>query len=180
MTFCRFILICFLFTFTASADQKDSRLNHLFHILSKTNSDIEINKVTSSIWNIWLETNDPLIDLDFNLGLKSMKAGDLRKSLTFFSRVIEKNSNFAEAWNKRATVYYMLGDFHSSMLDINETLKLEPRHFGAMDGMSLIFIHSGEFREAVFVYDQMLKIFPKNGLIIQKRKHLLKMLTEST
>ena len=74
----------------------------------------------------------------------------------------------------------MLGDFDLSMIDINETLKLEPRHFGAMDGLSLIFIHLREFEKAIHVYDQMLKIFPNNSLVIQKRKHILKLISEST
>ena len=71
-------------------------------------------------------------------------------------------------------------DFDLSMIDINETLKLEPRHFGAMDGLSLIFIHLREFEKAIHVYDQMLKIFPNNSLVIQKRKHILKLISEST
>ena len=97
----------------------------------------------------------------------------------FFTKVIEKNSNFAEAWNKRATVYYMLGDFGLSMIDINKTLKLEPRHFGAMDGLSLIFIHLKEYEKAIEMYNQMLIIFPHNSLVLQKRERLLKLLSQS-
>ena len=76
-----------------------------------------------------------------------MRTRDFIMSIAFFTRVIEKKPNFAEAWNKRATVYYMMGDFDKSMYDINETLKLEPRHFGAMDGMGLIFMHYSNMRK---------------------------------
>ena len=69
-----------------------------------------------------------------------MRTRDLIMSIAFFTRVIEKKPDFAEGWNKRATAYFMIGEFDKSMLDINQTLKLEPRHFGALDGMGLIFI----------------------------------------
>ena len=70
-----------------------------------------------------------------------MKNSQLKESIEIFSKVIENKPNFAEAWNKRATVYYLIGDFDSSVMDIKQTLKLEPRHFGALDGLGLIFIH---------------------------------------
>ena len=85
-----------------------------------------------------------------------MRNHNFIKSIVFFTRVIKKKPNFAEAWNKRATVYFMIGEFDKSMLDINQTLKLEPRHFGALDGMGLIFMHLKEYGEAIKIYDQML------------------------
>ena len=179
MIFFKVIIIFLLFSFSINADQKDSRLDNLFSILYESDSENEINKIVSNIWDIWLETKDPSIYNDFYHGLESMRNGDLKLSIVLFTKVIKKNSNFAEAWNKRATVYYMLGDFDLSMIDINETLKLEPRHFGAMDGLSLIFIHLREFEKAIHVYDQMLNIFPNNSLVIQKRKHILKLISES-
>ena len=155
------------------------RLEGLFDILSKTKSDIQINEVTSSIWDIWHETNDPSIEADFYRGLESMRTGDLLMAVAFFTRVINKNPNFAEGWNKRATVYYILGKFDSSMLDIHETLKLEPRHFGAMDGMGLIFIQLQQYNKAIDVYDQMLEIFPYNSFTIQKKEMLINKLSDS-
>ena len=175
----KILIIILFFSCSVSADQTDPRLDKLFYILYNSNNDAEIAKVTSEIWDIWMETNDKSINNDFYQGLEFMQNGDLKMSLVFFTKVIKKNPNFAEAWNKRATVYYMLGDFDLSMIDINETLKLEPRHFGAMDGLSLIFIHLREFEKAIHVYDQMLNIFPNNSLVIQKRKHILKLISES-
>ena len=96
-----------------------------------------------------------------------------------FQEAFEKNPNFAEGWNKRATVYYMLGKFDASMMDIYETLKLEPRHFGAMDGMGLIFIHLEQFDKAIDIYDQMLKIFPNNSSTKQKKEMLINRSSES-
>ena len=175
----RTLIVFLLFAFSIKADQNDARLENLFEILSKTESNIQINEVTSSIWDIWHETNDPSIEEDFYRGLESMRTGDLIMSVAFFTRVIDKNPNFAEGWNKRATVYYMLGKFDASMMDIHETLKLEPRHFGAMDGMGLIFIHLEQFDQAIDIYDQMLKIFPNNSSTKQKKEMLLNRSSES-
>ena len=175
----RTLIVFLLFAFSIKADQNDARLENLFEILSKTESNIQINEVTSSIWDIWHETNDPSIEADFYRGLESMRTGDLIMSVAFFTRVIDKNPNFAEGWNKRATVYYMLGKFDASMMDIHETLKLEPRHFGAMDGMGLIFIHLEQFDQAIDIYDQMLKIFPNNSSTKQKKKMLINRSSES-
>ena len=175
----RTLIVFLLFAFSIKADQNDARLENLFEILSKTESNIQINEVTSSIWDIWHETNDPSIEADFYRGLESMRTGDLIMAVAFFTRVIDKNPNFAEGWNKRATVYYMLGKFDASMMDIHETLKLEPRHFGAMDGMGLIFIHLEQFDKAIDIYDQMLKIFPNNSFTKQKKEMLINRSSES-
>ena len=175
----RTLIVFLLFASSLKADQNDARLEDLFDILSKTESENQINQVISSIWDIWHETNDPLIEADFYRGLESMRTGDLLMAVAFFSRVIEKNPNFAEGWNKRATVYYMLGKFDASMMDIHETLKLEPRHFGAMDGMGLIFIHLEQFDKAIDIYDQMLKIFPNNSSTKQKKEMLINRSSES-
>jgi len=175
----RTLIIFLLFSFSLKADQNDVRLEELFEILSKTESDIQIHEVISSIWEIWHETNDPSIEADFYRGLESMRTGDLLMAVAFFTRVVEKNPNFAEGWNKRATVYYMLGKFDDSMIDIHETLKLEPRHFGAMDGMSLIFIHLEQYGKAIDIYDQMLEIFPNDSSTILKKQMLRNRLSDS-
>ena len=98
---------------------------------------------------------------------------------TLIPLVIEKKPTFAEAWNKRATVYYMLGKFDKSMFDIKETLKLEPRHFGAMDGMVLILLHQQEYEKAIEIYEQILKIFPKSKYTLEKKERLVDYITKS-
>ena len=169
----RTLIVFLLFSFSIKADQNDVRLENLFEILSKTKSDIQINEVTSSIWDIWHETNDPEINADFFRGIGLMHNGNLKKAIIFFSKVIEKNPNFAEAWNKRATAYYMLGEYDKSMTDINITLKLEPRHFGAMDGMILIFLQKGKVDQAIRIYDEIIKIFPKSKSTLKAKQKLL-------
>ena len=85
----RTLIVFLLFSCSLKADQNDARLEDLFKILSKTESDVQINEVTSSIWDIWHETNDPSIEADFYRGLESMRTGDLIMAVAFFTRVIE-------------------------------------------------------------------------------------------
>ena len=73
----------------------------------------------------------------------------------------------------------MLGKFDASMMDIHETLKLEPRHFGAMDGMGLIFIEMQKFEKALDIYDQMLKIFPNSTATKEKKERMLNFISKS-
>ena len=101
-------------------------------------------------------------------------------AIRFFNNLIEEDATFAEAWNKRATVHFMMGNFDKSMNDIIKTLELEPRHFGALDGMGLIFIHQGQLQEAIGVYDKMLEIFPFSIKTIQKKERILSYLSQST
>jgi tetratricopeptide (TPR) repeat protein len=173
MKFINLFLFISLFSFSVKSDQFDYRLPDLFNKLYTSSGNIDGDKIIFKIWNIWHETNDIKIEADFYRGMETMRTGDLIKSIVFFSRVIEKKPNFAEGWNKRATAYYMLGQFDKSMLDINQTLKLEPRHFGAMDGMILIFMHGKQYKQAIRIYDKILEIFP-NSKNIKDRKKLIK------
>ena len=101
-------------------------------------------------------------------------------AIRFFNNLIEIDPNFAEAWNKRATVYFIIGEYDKSMNDISKTLELEPRHFGALDGMGLIFINKGQYRQAIEVYDKMLEIFPFSIKTIEKKERILSIITQST
>ena len=173
-----FIFIFFI-SLSAKSDQFDSRLPSLFDQLYLSESLQEINQITEQIWDIWNETNDISIEADFYRGIKSMQTQDLFMAIAFFTRVVEKKPDFAEGWNKRATIYFMMGEFDKSMQDIIETLKLEPRHFGALDGMGLIFMHLEQYNEAIKIYDQMLKIFPNNQNIKIKRNSMKEYLSKS-
>ena len=175
MKYINLISVFLFLAFPVKSGQFDTRLPNLFQELYDSTNDSQINQIASKIWNIWHETNDIKIEADFYRGMESLRTHDLIMSIAFFTQVIEKKSNFAEAWNKRATVYYMMGDFDKSMHDINETLKLEPRHFGAMDGMGSIFIHLHQYENAIKIYEQMLEIFPNN----QKKKNKKKLMKEN-
>ena len=102
---------------------------------------------------------------------------NLQSSLAIYDSIlvsVPESSLITEAQFRLAEIQYrIIGDFDKSMLDIKETLKLEPRHFGAMDGMGLIFMHLKQYNEAIKIYDKMLEIFP-NSQNTKNKKKLMK------
>ena len=164
----------------AFADQNDPRLNNLFKKLNETENQDEIKDLISDIWNIWYEVDDPKVIEYFEKGIQAMNLRNYPLAIRFFNNLIEEDPNFAEGWNKRATVHFMMGNFDQSMQDIIKTLELEPRHFGALDGMGLIFIHLGQFKQAIDVYDKMLEIFPFSEKTMDKKERIQSFLSQST
>ncbi len=164
----------------ASADQNDPRLNNLFKKLNETENQDEIRDLISDIWNIWYEVDDPKVIEYFEKGIQAMNLRNYPLAIRFFNNLIEEDPNFAEGWNKRATVHFMMGNFDQSMQDIIKTLELEPRHFGALDGMGLIFIHQGQFQQAIDVYDKMLEIFPFSVKTMDKKERIQSFISQST
>ncbi len=175
-------IITFLFLSfnSVKADQNDPRLNNLFKKLNKTENQQEISNIIKDIWDIWYEVDDPKVIEYFEKGIQAMRIRNYPLAVRFFNNLIEEDPNFAEAWNKRATVYFMMGDFDKSMQDIIKTLELEPRHFGALDGMGLIFIHQGQYQQAIDVYDKMLEIFPFSLKTMEKRENIMSFISQST
>ena len=174
------ITVLFLSLSSVKADQNDPRLNNLFKKLNKTENQQEISNIIKDIWDIWYEVDDPKVIEYFEKGIQAMRIRNYPLAVRFFNNLIEEDPNFAEAWNKRATVYFMMGDFDKSMQDIIKTLELEPRHFGALDGMGLIFIHQGQYQQAIDVYDKMLEIFPFSLKTMEKRENIMSFISQST
>ena len=164
----------------ALADQNDPRLNNLFKKLNETENQDEIRDLISDIWNIWYEVDDPKVIEYFEKGIQAMNLRNYPLAIIFFNNLIVEVPNFAEGWNKRATVHFMMGNFDQSMQDIIKTLELEPRHFGALDGMGLIFIHQGQFQQAIDVYDKMLEIFPFSVKTMDKKERIQSFISQST
>ena len=164
----------------ALADQNDPRLNNLFKKLNETENQDEIRDLISDIWNIWYEVDDPKVIEYFEKGIQAMNLRNYPLAIRFFNNLIKEDPNFAEGWNKRATVHFMMGNFDQSMQDIIKTLELEPRHFGALDGMGLIFIHQGQFQQAIDVYDKMLEIFPFSIKTMDKKERIKSFISQST
>lgn len=164
----------------ALADQNDPRLNNLFKKLNETENQDEIRDLISDIWNIWYEVDDPKVIEYFEKGIQAMNLRNYPLAIRFFNNLIEEDPNFAEGWNKRATVHFMMGNYDKSMNDIVKTLELEPRHFGALDGMGLIFIHQGQFQQAIDVYDKMLEIFPFSVKTMDKKERIQSFISQST
>ena len=128
-----FLLIgCFVFWASSTwADQNDPELDRLFSALLGVDDLAQGSRITEEIWQRWRQVDDTVIGDLFASGIIAMNAHDLGLALDSFDQVIQKAPEFAEGWNKRATVYYLMGEYNHSVRDIRQTLLLEPRHFGA-------------------------------------------------
>ncbi len=93
-----------------------------------------------ALWDIWARSGDTEIDKLYQAGIEQMNAGELRDAIATFSQVIERKPEFAEGWNKRATLYYLVGDMRRSLADCDEVMKRNPYHFGALSGYVLIYV----------------------------------------
>jgi tetratricopeptide (TPR) repeat protein len=89
-----------------------------------------------------------------------MQAADLQDALTTFSEIIRRKPSFAEGWNKRATILYMIGEHRKSLHDCDEVLKRNPNHFGALSGMAQIHVILGQPEHALEAYERAVKINP--------------------
>ena len=144
----------------ARADQTSPELDGLFERLKTISGTAETAAVEAAIWIIWIHRGTAEIDRDMALGIAAINEGDYRRSLSYFDRMVRTAPDFAEAWNKRATVHYLMGNFDASVADIRRTLALEPRHFGALSGMGLIYDAIGNRTAAAKVWEKALEIHP--------------------
>jgi tetratricopeptide (TPR) repeat protein len=152
----------------SQADQRDGRLDGLFARLQDTTSDREAQAIEQRIWGIWSEAGDPQIDLWLQQGVLAMSQARFPVALERFDRMVAQAPGFAEGWNKRATLHYLMGDFRASVLDIQRTLDLEPRHFGALSGLGLIYDAVDEPAAALRSFEAAFAINPHLQSIEQR------------
>ena len=142
------------------ADERKKQLDKLFNELKIDNPVLNF-EVEQKIWKIW-STHPKKNELTLMLseGSTLVKNDKLNEAIIIFTKVIELDPNWAEAWNKRATVLYLLGEFQKSQNDIDKVLKLEERHFGALAGQGLVNIHLKNYEKAIMSYEKAQKIYP--------------------
>ena len=161
------------------ADQNDPRLEVLFKNLKTLVSMKEISTIESQIWEIWLEHHNLKAKSSIFLGLEAMNNQQFGKALEHFRLLTEIEPEFAEGWNKRATVFYLMGRFKESEEDALRCLKLEPRHFGANSGLGLIRIALGDWPGAITAMEAALRVHPNMSGVIRNLKYVRKKLNES-
>ncbi len=113
-----------------------------------------------ALWLIWSRSNDPRVDELFADGLELMNGGQLKKAIDVFSKIIAAKPDFAEGWNKRATLYYLVGDLQRSLADCDEVIKRNPQHFGALSGYGQIYVQMGELDKALEYFRRALEANP--------------------
>ena len=144
----------------AQADQTDSRLDQLFARLQVTDDAEEAKVIEQAIWALWIRTDDELLNLEIAAGLNAMERGNAPEALRIFDQVVERAPEYAEGWNKRATLYYIMSAYEDSIADVERTLALEPRHFGALAGLGLIYAAQGDEKKALDAMERALKVHP--------------------
>ena len=175
----RVLLICliFLFSLTSSfANDRDVRLDQLFNEL-KVNKAKVASIVEQEIWSLWsTHPTDEKLTARLEEGSMFVRNQQPKRAREIFTEVINLDENWAEAWNKRATVLYMLGEYQKSQEDIDKVLELEPRHFGALAGQGLVNLELKNYEKALKSYEEVIKIYPSMNspkVMIKQLKDLI-------
>ena len=135
----------------------------------------------SSLWQVWSRSGDPEIDMLFQRGVEQMSRGDTSAAIQTFTTIIQKKPDFAEGWNKRATIYFLVGAYEQSLRDCDEVVKRNPQHWGVLAGYGQIYLALGKPELALEYFQRALKVNPNlrsveaavadlKHLIIEKRK----------
>ena len=154
------LFFLYLLSASAFADQNDVRLAELFRSLKSTESVSRASVFESKIWHIWMEHYDPEVESAMFQGVEAMKLQQFEQAFGHFSLLIKLAPDYAEGWNKRATVLYLMGRFKESEADVMRTLELEPRHFGAICGFGQICLRIGEIDTALIAFESAIAINP--------------------
>ena len=154
------IIINIILFSNALANDREKELKLLFKEL-KTGSAELMHLTEKKIWDIWsTHPTDKKLTEILSEGSTYVNNNQLNKAIEVFSKVINLDPTWAEAWNKRATVFYMIGEYQKSQNDINKVLELEQRHFGALAGQGLVNIKLKNYEKAIKSYKKALKIYP--------------------
>jgi tetratricopeptide (TPR) repeat protein len=129
-----------------------------------------------ALWQVWSRSGDPEVDALFKQGVAEMTQRDGPAAITTFSRIIEKRPDFAEGWNKRATVYFLMGDYEKSLADCDEVVKRNPSHFGVLSGYGQIYLQLNQPEKALSYFERALTVNPNMEQVervIEELKSLL-------
>jgi len=138
----------------------------------------------NAMWQLWSRSGDADIDRLFAIGVEQMSARRGELAVQTFTEIVQRRPQFAEGWNKRATVYYLLGEYQKSLADCDEVMKRNPYHFGALSGYGMIYLQLDQPARALDYFQQALGVNPNlesirqtvemlKTLLIQRRKDTL-------
>jgi len=151
-------ILTFVAPSSGAAEPEDAVLSDLFRRLNATSDATEARRVQDLIWERWMETGDATADAALARGTVAMSVGEYALAMRLFEGVIARRPQAAEGWNKRATLHFLLGDFEASVRDIERTLAIEPRHFGALSGLGMIEMARRNHEAALDAYRRALTV----------------------
>ena len=170
----------FLINTVLYAEDQNKELDRLFLELKK-NIPSKSSNIEQQIWLLWsTHPSDEKLTSLLNEGSRLVQDQKLYKAISIFTDAIELDPTWAEAWNKRATVFYMVGEFQKSQNDIDKVLVLEQRHFGALAGQGLVNIQLKNYEKAIKSYEKAQEIYPamrSPKIMIKQIEELIKQQT---
>ena len=144
------------------ADQNDDRLENLFITLSSSSNKQIIRSVENQIWEIWFAHPNSDVERLMQIGMQRMNNNRQTEAMIIFNHLVENFPDYAEAWNRRATLHYIVGNYQESIDDIERVLSLEPRHFGALSGLGLVYLQLDQFTKAKQAFEDLIKVHPNS------------------
>ncbi|SDO74886.1 hypothetical protein [Phyllobacterium sp. OV277] len=142
------------------AEKRADRLNELFSALKRERNEMKATRIAEQIQTQWQNSGSASIDLMMQWAAGAMAEKKYSVALDFLDQVTVMKPDFAEGWNRRATVNFLMNDYGRSMADIQKTLSLEPRHFGALAGLAAILKDTGKKEAALHAFEQVLNVYP--------------------
>ena len=152
-----------VFSGKAYSDQNAPELPALFDALSDATQAQEAERIELQIWAQWLQPPDAQAARLMSQIASAMAASDMAVAIEYCDELVQSHPDYAEGWNKRATLHYMMGNNAQSVADIRRTIALEPRHFGAISGLGMIFLKEGDQEAALKAFEQVLSISPASA-----------------
>jgi len=139
---------------------REESLDRLFASLRKASGEQAAKATEEKIWELWSRSDSATAEVLLGQAVVAMGAADNAASLEILDRIIAAYPTYAEAWNKRATLHFMIGNYNTSLSDIEKVLDLEPRHFGALAGRGMIYQRQGKWSEALSAFREALSMNP--------------------
>jgi len=136
-------------------------LDFLFGALKVAPDDVTAKAIEERIWMLWTASHSDTANLLMTRVKTAIEAKDLELAIKLLDAIVKVKPDYVEAWNRRATIYYMKKDYCHSLADIRQVLKREPRHFGALAGFGLILQDIGDDKQALEVYRRALSLYPR-------------------
>ena len=175
-----FILVLFLSFLSITnifSEERENKLNKLFTDLKVDNFNLAF-KTEQKIWKIWsTHPTDKNLTLIMQKGSNLININKPNDAINIFTNLINLDPYWAEAWNKRATVFYLIGEYQKSQDDIDKVLELEKRHFGALAGQGLVNIKLKNYEKAIESYEKVQQIYPSMQspkIMIEQIEELIK------
>ncbi len=145
---------------SAAAQQPADKLDTLFAKLRDPATGSEVLRIEPQIWSLWMQGGSAAENDKLAIATQSMNLGAFDLADKQMTQLLATAANFPEAWNKRATLYFLMGRLDDSLADIVKVLDLEPRHFGALSGRGMIYQRQGKNTEALAAYKEALSMNP--------------------